>query len=90
MNIGGADASGNAVLWRVTAAGKIVGRTILKCPGSPSSTCGPAGFFIKGSRIATADALRLTVYLFDYPKGGDPIQTYVAPYVQPIGVAISS
>ena len=86
MNTSGSDATGHSVIWQFTPAAKIVGKTILDCDGS---VCDVVSFFIKGPRVTTADAVHLNAPQFDYPKGGRPIKNYPAPYVQPIGVAVS-
>ena len=82
MNASGSDASGNSVIWHVSSAKKIVGKTIL--------TYGAAAFFIKGPQVATIDAVNLVAYLFDYPAGGNPIRTYNANFVSPIGIVVSA
>jgi hypothetical protein len=83
MNVAG----NNNVLYRVSPKGKVIGETTFAC--EPSNACSLGGFFIKGPDVAVADAADLAASLFQYPAGGKPVKNYVAPYVQPIGIAIS-
>jgi hypothetical protein len=87
MNVGDQDTFSAPTIYQVSPAGKIVGSTVLTC--SLSLACDVVTFAIKGSGIVAADAAYLTASLYPYPAGGAPIRSYVAPYVQPIGTAIS-
>jgi hypothetical protein len=85
MNLFGSS-SKQAALYRISPSYRIAGKTVYACGGS---YCDSVGFFIKGSDIVLADAVQLSVSLYRYPAGGKPVMSYSAPYVQPIGVAIS-
>jgi hypothetical protein len=90
MNAAGTTGSNQAALLHVSPSDKVVGSTVFDC-GSSSGNCSTSSFFIKGPRVTVTDAVHLDVLMFDYPAGGRPIKKITrAPFVQPIGVVVSS
>ncbi|MGB8519276.1 MAG: hypothetical protein WCD38_03855, partial [Candidatus Tumulicola sp.] len=69
--------------------GNVVGQTVLEC-GQTSDFCDIAQAAIKGSGIVGGDAVALTAARFPFSAGGAPVLEYPAPFVQPIGSAVSA
>ncbi len=75
--------------YQVSDTGKITGSTVLQCT-QQSDFCDIVQATIKGPGIVGPDAIHLGAARFAFPAGGSPILQYSAPFVQPIGSAISS
>jgi hypothetical protein len=71
----------NASVERIKGC-KVVGITHLK------ESSDIVQFVIRGNRLLGADAGNVELLIYDYPKGGLPIQTSSGGFSQPIGVAV--
>ncbi len=88
MVIGDQDTFSAPTFYQVSDTGMITGSTVLQCT-QQSDFCDIVQATIKGPGIVGADAISLGVARFAFPAGGPPILQYSAPYVQPIGTAVS-
>jgi hypothetical protein len=88
MVLGDQDTFSAPTFYQVSDTGEITGSTVLQCT-QQSDFCDIVQATIKGPGLVGADAVGLGVARFAFPAGGPPILVYSAPYVQPIGTAVS-
>ena len=89
MVVGDQDTFSAPAFYWVDDSGNVVGQTILQCD-QQSDFCDIAQATIKGSGIVGPDASGLGAARFPFSAGGAPIMFYQAPYVEPIGSAVSA
>ncbi len=88
MVLGDQDTFSAPTFYQVDDGGNIVGSTVTQCTQS-SNFCDIVQAVIKGPGIVGPDAILVSANRFAFPAGGAPILNYPAPYVQPIGSAVS-
>lgn len=88
MNVGDQDTFSAPTFYQVSDAGAITGSTVTQCT-QPSGFCDIDQAVLKGKGVFGPDAAALQVNKFAYPGGGASELSYDAPYVEPIGSAVS-
>lgn len=88
MNVGDQDTFSAPTIYQVSDAGAITGATVTDCT-QPSAFCDIDQAVLKGKGVVGPDAGAIQVNKFAYPGGGASQLSYDAPYVQPIGSAVS-
>lgn len=88
MNVGDQDTFSAPTFYQVDDAGNVEGSTVTECV-IISPLCDIVQATIKGPGLVGPDAVLLGTNRFNYPAGGAPTLQYVAPYVQPVGSAVS-
>lgn len=88
MVLGDQDTFSAPTFYWVDDDGNVVGRTVLQCDQT-SDFCDIVQATIKGSGIVGPDAIDLGAARFPFSAGGAPVLEYSAPFVQPVGSAVS-
>ncbi len=88
MNVGDQTTYSAPRFYQVDARGHVMGSTVTAC--TSSDKCDIVQAFIKGSGLVGPDADIENANRFAYPAGGLPTLNYPAPYVSPVGSAVSS
>jgi hypothetical protein len=88
MNVGDQDTFSAPTFYQVSDAGAITGATVTNC-AQASDFCDIVQGTIKGSGIIGPDAILLQANKFPYPAGGASMLTYSAPFIEPLGSAVS-
>jgi hypothetical protein len=89
MNLGDQGTFASPTFYELDDSGNVRGEVVLTCT-QQSDFCDVVQATIKGPGLVAPDAILLSANRFGYPAGGAPKLNYPAPYVQPIGSAVSS
>jgi hypothetical protein len=89
LNLGDQDTFSSPTFYEIDDSGNVRGSVVLTCTQT-SDICDIVQATIKGPGLVGPDAILLSANRFAYPAGGPPTLNYPAPYVQPIGSAVSS
>jgi hypothetical protein len=88
INVGDQSTNSSPTFYQISSTGTVTGSTVTTCT-QKSNLCDIVQATIKGPGLVGPDAVSISTNRFAYPAGGAAILNYSAPYVDPIGSAVS-